>query len=73
MGIRIKHSNEYYLHLFSKKQPDLNWENKEVRNELYDMINFWIDKGVGGFRLDVIDLVGKEPDKLITANGPKLP
>ena len=67
-----KDSNEYYLHLFSKKQPDLNWENKEVRNELYDMINFWIDKGVGGFRLDVIDLVGKEPDKLITANGPKL-
>ena len=65
-------TNEYYLHLFSKKQPDLNWENKEVRNELYDMINFWIDKGVGGFRLDVIDLVGKEPDKLITANGPKL-
>lgn len=67
-----KDSNEYYLHLFSKKQPDLNWENKEVRNELYDMINFWIDKGVGGFRLDVIDLIGKDVDKLITKNGPKL-
>ena len=67
-----KESNEYYLHLFSKKQPDLNWENENMRNELYDMINFWIDKGVGGFRLDVIDLVGKEPDKGITGNGPKL-
>ena len=67
-----KNSNEYYLHLFSKKQPDLNWENEEVRNELYDMINFWIDKGVGGFRLDVIDLIGKDVDKLITKNGPKL-
>jgi len=65
-------SGEYYLHLFSKKQPDLNWENEEMRNELYDMINFWLDKGVGGFRLDVIDLVGKQPDKEITGNGPKL-
>ncbi|WP_330666314.1 alpha-glucosidase [Romboutsia lituseburensis] len=65
-------SNEYYLHLFSKKQPDLNWENENMRNELYDMINFWISKGVGGFRLDVIDLVGKQPDKCITNNGPKL-
>ncbi|MGL4911020.1 MAG: alpha,alpha-phosphotrehalase [Romboutsia sp.] len=65
-------SGEYYLHLFSKKQPDLNWENEDMRNELYNMINFWIDKGVGGFRLDVIDLVGKQPDKCITGNGPKL-
>jgi len=65
-------SGEYYLHLFSKKQLDLNWENEEMRNELYDMINFWLDKGVGGFRLDVIDLVGKQPDKEITGNGPKL-
>lgn len=65
-------SGQYYLHLFSKKQPDLNWENEYMRNELYDMINFWIDKGVGGFRLDVIDLVGKQPDKKITGNGPKL-
>ena len=65
-------SGQYYLHLFSKKQPDLNWENEDMRNELYDMINFWLDKGVGGFRLDVIDLVGKQPDKKITGNGPKL-
>lgn len=65
-------SGEYYLHLFSKKQPDLNWENEDMRNEVYDMINFWLDKGVGGFRLDVIDLVGKQPDQCITGNGPKL-
>lgn len=65
-------SGQYFLHLFSKKQPDLNWENEKVRNEIYKMINFWIDKGVGGFRLDVIDLVGKVPDESITGNGPKL-
>jgi oligo-1,6-glucosidase/glucan 1,6-alpha-glucosidase len=65
-------TNQYYLHIFSKKQPDLNWENEIVRNKLYDMINFWIDKGVGGFRLDVIDLVGKEIDNEILGNGPKL-
>ncbi|MGL5869653.1 glycoside hydrolase family 13 protein [Clostridium chrysemydis] len=67
-----KESGEYYLHLFSKKQPDLNFENKDLRKEIYDMINFWIDKGVGGFRLDVIDLIGKVPDKEIKENGPKL-
>ncbi|MEN1985928.1 glycoside hydrolase family 13 protein [Paenibacillus hubeiensis] len=63
---------QYYLHLFSVKQPDLNWENPKVRQEIYDMINWWIDKGVGGFRLDVIDLIGKEPDLKITGNGPHL-
>ncbi|MBY0215561.1 alpha-glucosidase [Paenibacillus illinoisensis] len=63
---------QYYLHLFSVKQPDLNWENPKVRQEIYDMINWWIDKGVGGFRLDVIDLIGKEPDAKITGNGPNL-
>ena len=65
-------SGQYYLHLFSKKQPDLNWENEKVRHAIYDMMNFWIDKGVGGFRMDVIDLIGKLPDQEITANGPKL-
>ncbi|HFU3799075.1 TPA: alpha-glucosidase [Streptococcus suis] len=65
-------SDQYYLHQFSRKQPDLNWENPKVRQEIYDMINFWIKKGVGGFRLDVIDLIGKEPLKMITNNGPKL-
>lgn len=63
---------QYYLHLFSIKQPDLNWENPKVRQEIYNMINWWIDKGVGGFRLDVIDLIGKEPDLKITGNGPNL-
>ncbi|MDR1606518.1 MAG: alpha-glucosidase [Streptococcaceae bacterium] len=65
-------SGQYYLHLFSKKQPDLNWENAQVRQAVYDMMNFWIDKGVGGFRMDVIDLIGKVPDARITGNGPKL-
>ncbi|MGX7243827.1 glycoside hydrolase family 13 protein [Enterococcus quebecensis] len=65
-------TGEYYLHLFSKKQPDLNWENPSVRNAIYNMMNFWIDKGIGGFRMDVIDLVGKIPDQKITGNGPKL-
>lgn len=63
---------QYYFHQFSVKQPDLNWENPKLRQELWDIINFWIDKGVGGFRLDVINLVGKVPDEKITSNGPKL-
>lgn len=63
---------QYYLHQFSVKQPDLNWENKKLREEIYKMINWWIDKGVGGFRLDVIDLIGKEPLREITSNGPNL-
>ncbi|KRK49765.1 glucan 1,6-alpha-glucosidase [Companilactobacillus kimchii DSM 13961 = JCM 10707] len=65
-------TGQYYLHLFSKKQPDLNWENEKVRQAVYKMMNFWIDKGIGGFRMDVIDLIGKQPDKMITGNGPKL-
>ncbi|WP_251713541.1 glycoside hydrolase family 13 protein [Lactococcus ileimucosae] len=65
-------AGQYYLHLFSKKQPDLNWENEALRQAVYDMMNFWIDKGIGGFRMDVIDLIGKQPDKGITGNGPKL-
>ena len=65
-------SGQYYLHLFSKKQPDLNWENAEMRNKIYDMMNFWINKGIGGFRMDVIELIGKIPDKKIKENGPKL-
>ena len=65
-------TGQYYLHLFSKKQPDLNWENGKVRNEVYKMMNFWVDKGIGGFRMDVIDLIGKVPDEMITGNGPKL-
>lgn len=65
-------TGQYYLHLFSKKQPDLNWENPKVHEEVHTMMNWWIDKGIGGFRLDVIDLIGKEIDKGITGNGPRL-
>lgn len=65
-------SGDYYFHLFSKKQPDLNWKNPAVRQAIYDMMNVWIDKGIGGFRMDVIDLIGKDPDQKITGNGPLL-
>jgi oligo-1,6-glucosidase len=53
-------TNEYYLHLFSKKQPDLNWENPEVRNELYKMTTWWLDKGIDGFRIDAISFIKKK-------------
>ncbi len=52
-------TGEYYLHLFSKKQPDLNWENPEVRTAVYEMMNWWLDRGVDGFRMDVINLISK--------------
>ncbi len=64
--------NQYYFHQFSVKQPDLNWENPKLRKEIYDMILWWMEQGVGGFRLDVIDQIAKEPDQKITINGPKL-
>ncbi|AHV98505.1 glycoside hydrolase family 13 protein [Paenibacillus sabinae] len=54
-------SGEYYLHLFSKKQPDLNWENPTLRNEIYEMMSWWLDKGVDGFRMDVINFISKVP------------
>lgn len=50
----------------------MNWENKVLRQSVYDMMNRWIDKGISGFRMDVIDMIGKIPDKLIANNGPKL-
>ena len=50
----------YYMHLFSKKQPDLNWENEKVRQEVYDMMKFWCDKGIDGFRMDVISMISKD-------------
>ena len=52
------------LHLFSKKQMDLNWENQDLRNEIYQMINWWLQKGIDGFRLDVINYISKEPEFL---------
>lgn len=54
-------TGEYYLHLFSKKQPDLNWENPAVRNAVYDMMRWWLDKGIDGFRMDVITMISKAP------------
>ncbi|MFE4468831.1 alpha-glucosidase [Leifsonia sp. NPDC056824] len=52
-------TGEYYLHLFSRKQPDLNWENPDVRDAVYDMMNWWLDRGVDGFRMDVINFISK--------------
>lgn len=63
---------QYYLHQFSVKQPDLNWENPRLRQEIYDMIQRWMKKGVGGFRLDVIDQIAKDPELKVTCNGPRL-
>lgn len=57
-----ENTEQYYLHLFSKKQPDLNWENPVVRNEIWDMMKFWMDKGVDGWRLDVISSISKYTD-----------
>jgi len=82
-----EHTQEYFLHLFSKKQPDLNWENPELRRAVYDMMNWWLDRGVAGFRMDVINLISKVPGLPdgeqepghefgngfpLTANGPRL-
>ena len=63
---------QWFFHQFVPQQPDLNWENPKVRQGLYGFIRFWVDKGVEGFRLDVIDQIAKEPDNKITANGPRL-
>uniref|UniRef100_N2A0R8 Alpha-glucosidase n=1 Tax=Eubacterium plexicaudatum ASF492 TaxID=1235802 RepID=N2A0R8_9FIRM len=52
--------DEYYFHTFGKKQPDLNWENKELRNQLYEMVNRWLDKGIAGFRIDAITFIKKD-------------
>jgi oligo-1,6-glucosidase len=78
-------TNEYYLHLFSRKQPDLNWENPTLRQELYALMKFWLDKGVDGLRLDVISAISKRTDfpdtdtndfnetiRKYYANGPRL-
>ncbi len=66
-------TEEYYLHLFSRKQPDLNWENPKVRQEIYDMMRWWLDKGVDGFRMDVINMISKVPglpDAPVTSDSP---
>lgn len=58
---RCEETGMYYLHTFSKKQPDLNWENEKVRGEVYDLMRFWLDKGIDGFRMDVINYISKTP------------
>ncbi|OYQ42582.1 glucohydrolase [Rhodoferax sp. TH121] len=80
-------TGEYYLHMFSKKQPDLNWENPKVRQEVYALMRFWLDKGVDGFRMDVINMISKpaglpdapviraghlQPSFGMVTNGPRL-
>ena len=67
----VEEVGQYYLHCFAKEQPDLNWENPEVRNAIYDMMRFWFEKGVDGFRMDVISLISKDqtfPDGPIIQN-----
>ncbi len=77
-------TGEYYLHLFAEKQPDLNWDNSKVRQEVYDTMKFWLDKGTDGFRMDVIPFISKDPSfpdypenydgrpEYVYASGPKL-
>lgn len=76
-------TGEYYLHLFTKQQPDLNWENPKLRQEVYDLMRFWLDKGVDGFRMDVITFISKDPsfpnypegrfgDFTVYSNGPRV-
>ncbi|MGY1710058.1 alpha-glucosidase [Geodermatophilus sp. SYSU D00758] len=67
-------SGEYYLHLFDRKQPDLNWENPQVRHAVYEMMRWWLDRGVDGFRMDVINLISKDvgPDGALH-DGPPIP
>ncbi len=69
---RDPQSGAYYFHLFAPQQPDLNWENPALRADIYAMMNWWLDKGVAGFRMDVIDLIGKQPELGIVADGPQL-
>ncbi|MEM8824251.1 MAG: alpha-glucosidase [Pseudomonadota bacterium] len=65
-------TGQYYLHLFAPEQPDLNWQNPELRADIYDMMRWWVDRGIGGFRMDVIDLIGKDVDQGLIAEGPHL-
>ena len=68
----VEDLGQWYFHQFAVEQPDLNWENPAMRADLYKSIRFWVDKGIEGFRLDVIDQIGKDADKQITNNGPML-
>jgi oligo-1,6-glucosidase len=65
-------TGEYYLHLFARKQPDLNWENPQVRSAVYEMMRWWLDRGVDGFRMDVINMISKDFDAGVFMHGPRL-
>jgi len=65
-------SGQYYLHLFDRHQPDLNWDNPAMRAEIHAMMRWWFDRGIAGFRMDVIDLIGKDVDRGVTVDGPEL-
>ena len=65
-------TGQYYFHQFAPGQPDLNWENPRLRAEIYKMMNWWLERGIAGFRMDVIDLIGKQVDQGITTDGPHL-
>ncbi len=65
-------TGEHYLHLFSRKQPDLNWENPEVRQAIYSMMRWWLDRGVDGFRMDVINFISKDPRLEYYESGPRI-
>ncbi|MDR1692102.1 MAG: alpha-glucosidase [Oscillospiraceae bacterium] len=62
-------TGQYYMHLFAREQPDLNWENAEVREAVYRMMRWWLDKGVDGFRMDVINMISKPPEALAASGG----
>jgi oligo-1,6-glucosidase len=64
--------DQFYLHLFAEKQPDLNWENPEVRTSVYENMKFWLDKGIDGFRMDVINMLSKDPGFTTYKNGPRI-
>jgi oligo-1,6-glucosidase len=65
-------TGEFYLHLCSRRQPDLNWENPKVRHRIYEMMNWWLDRGIAGFRMDVTDYIGKQVDQEVIKDGPHL-
>jgi oligo-1,6-glucosidase len=65
-------TGDFYLHLFSRKQPDLNWENPEVRQAIYAMMNRWLDRGIDGFRMDVINMISKDLDAGVWIDGPRV-
>lgn len=62
-------TKQYYLHMFAKEQPDLNWENPDVRNAVFDVMRWWLDKGIDGFRMDVINFISKTPELLASDGG----